>query len=321
MKFKKKQKEKKSEDTVQEEKTEKLQVIKTDRIMKAGRIILWVVIFFLLLRGIGSILAPGSEIKMQQMITDYQAAADMREEVRIGAAAFAEDFARQYYTFSGNQNINYEQKVKRYLAKNMEIKRPVGNQYSSSVASAVSQNIIYHNMREYDVDVHLKVVYTPINGADGMETEEKNIYIRVPVSSDGKGKYAVTSFPVYIPETRAGNIAAVDTYKGVQVDTKKVQEIKETLNSFLSVYFGGTANELSYYLTADSSLKDTASGVVEYQKLDYATVSQDGESQAYLVDAKFTVSDNGQIIQQRVFFRMEYMKNHYYIESMNTRPI
>ncbi len=60
MKLKRKEK-KKPVITETEQKEEKVSVIKTDSVMKIGRILLWAVILFLLLKGIAGILAPNSE--------------------------------------------------------------------------------------------------------------------------------------------------------------------------------------------------------------------------------------------------------------------
>lgn len=320
MNFKKKEKNKKEQiEEVKPQGEKKVSRIKTDGLMKTGRVILWVVIIFLVFRGIVSIISPSSELRMEQIVTDYRADAELRETVQLGAAAFAEDFAREYYTFSGKYNSDYVQRVKQYLAKNTEIKSPVTGQYSTFVNFASAQKVNYQNSKDYDVDVHLQVTYTPIN--EGQEILQKEVYIRVPVSSNGKGRYAVTSLPAYIPQIEAAQIVGVDTYKGLKVESSEEKKIKETLNSFFSVYYGGTSNEISYYLTPDSNISESAQGMVEYQKLNYATVYRDEVNADYLVEAELTVVDNGQGMQQRLFIRMQYAKKHYYIKSINTRPI
>ncbi len=318
MKLKRKEK-KKPVITETEQKEEKVSVIKTDSVMKIGRILLWAVILFLLLKGIAGILAPNSEEVLEKKIIDYRAEAELRENIQVKATAFAENFAYEYYTFSGKYNSDYEQRLKRYLAKNLEIRSPSSGPYSTSVSFATAENIHYKTEKDFDVDVHLQVEYTPLE--EGLVKQQKDIYIRVPLQADKKEEYAVTSLPVYIPKTEAAKLTAVDTYKGLQVETSEVNKIKETLNSFLTVYYSGTTNEITYYLTADSDITAAASGMVEYQRLDYATVCQEEGTREYLVDAKYTVTDNGQVMQQRVFIRLQYAKKHYYIKSINTRPV
>lgn len=298
---------------------EKVSVIKTDKIMKIGRIILWAVILFLLVRGIASILSPGDEVRLEQIVTNYQADAKLRESVQVEAATFAEDFAYEYYTFSGKFNSDYEKRVKRYLAKNLDIKSPAAGIYKTNVIIASAKQINYESDVDFDVDVHLQVTYIPIS--DGVEPSQKDIYVRVPITTDKKGNYAVTSLPIYIPQVKPANIRAADTYKGVQVETKEIQKIKETLNSFFTAYYSGTSTEISYYLTPDSEIKDVVAGMVTFQKLDYATVSKDEETNEYLVDTTLTVLDNKQPIKQRVFLRVVYSKKQYYIKLINTRPI
>ncbi len=321
MKIRKREKHKKEPEVVLEHKREdeKMSVIKTDRIMKIGRIILWAVILFLLVRGIASILAPKDVVKLEQIVTEYRADSTQREAVQIGAAAFAEDFAYEYYTFSGKFNSDYEQRVKRYLAKNLDIKSPVAGIYQTSVILSSAKEITYESEVDFDVDLHLQVVYMPL--IEGGEKSQKDIYIRVPITTDKKGNYAVTSLPIYIPQVKAAKISSVDTYKGVQVENKEVKKIKETLESFFTAYYDGTSNEISYYLTPDSNIKEVAAGMVNFEKLDYATVSKDEVTNEYLVDTTLTVLDNNQPMKQRLFLRAVYSKKHYYIKSINTRPI
>ena len=320
MKFKKKEKEKRPKAEISKgEIKEETSQIKTDMSMKVGRVILWLVILFLLLRGIVSILAPSSEVRLEKIVDRYSTDAKLRETVQVGAAAFAEDFAYEYYTFSGEFNSDYGQRLKRYLARSLEIKSPESGKYQMNVELSKTFAIYYRSQTDFDVDVHLQVIYNPL--AEGLEKEQKDIYIRVPISVDKKGNYAVTSLPEYIPQVKSASITPVDTYKGKQIDSDEIQRIKETLGSFFTAYYSGTANEISYYLTPDSNVRGTAAGMVKFSKIDYATVYKDEQSSDYLVDTELTVLDNNQEMKQRLFLRLQYTKGHYYVKSISTRPI
>ncbi|MFV0518269.1 MAG: hypothetical protein ACK5MV_12810, partial [Aminipila sp.] len=160
--FKKKEQKKIPESIELEQDDEKVKEVKTDTFMKVGRIILWLVILFLLFKGVVSVLAPSSDIKIEQMITDYRADAELRERMQVQAAAFAEDFAYEYYTFSGKYNSDYEQRVRRYTAKNLDIKSPTGAQHSTKVILSSAEHITYQNNKDLDVDIHLQVEYLPL---------------------------------------------------------------------------------------------------------------------------------------------------------------
>lgn len=323
MKLKKEKKEKKKKQKAIPNDSElndvKVNTVKTDTLMKVGRIVLWAVILFLLLRGVISLLQPRSDVIVQEMISAYQEDAERRERVQIGAAAFAESFANEYYTCLGSYDKDYAKRLKPYLAKNNDIKAPLGSAYATTVRSSKAQKIIYIDELNYDVDVHLKVDYKPI--AEGTDAKTKEVYIRVPVSADDKGNYAVTSMPMYVPVETAANISNVSTYSGTSVESAEKQSIKETLSSFFPVYFGGSANEISYYVTADSNIKKTAAGMVEFKNINSVVVVRDSETGDFLVDAELTVSDDGTDMKQRIFLRMIYEKKHYYVKEINTRPI
>lgn len=269
--------------------------IKTDRLMKVGRIVLWAVILFLLLRGIGSIVSPGSEARLEGIVADYQEVADLRERVQMEAAAFAEGFAREYYTFTGKMNSDYEQRLSRYIAKNVEVKAPAAGKVSAQLRQVSATGIHYISKSEFDVDVHAVVEYMPL-------TEEsqgviKDLYLRVPVAADKKGQYAVVSLPTYISAEKIGSVEPVLSYTGEQVQSKQIQKIRDTLNSFFAAYYGGSDTEVSYYLASGSDVKAGIGGAVEYQKIDYISVYKDGGSGEYLVDVTITVADEQQPMQ------------------------
>ncbi|MFV0518277.1 MAG: hypothetical protein ACK5MV_12850, partial [Aminipila sp.] len=96
------------------------------------------------------------------MITDYRADSELREKMQVQAAAFAEDFAYEYYTLSGKYNRDYEQRVRRYTAKNLDIKSPIGAQHSTKVILSSAEHITYQNNKDLDVDIHLQVEYLPL---------------------------------------------------------------------------------------------------------------------------------------------------------------
>ncbi|WP_324825087.1 conjugal transfer protein [Sinanaerobacter sp. ZZT-01] len=313
----KKDKSKKSEKI--KESLEAVERIRSDRLMKIGRILLWVVILFLLVKGVIGILSPSSESRLQNIVTDYQQKAELRETNQIRAASFAESFAYEYYTFSGKMNSDYEKRVSSYLAKNLEYKAPVAGEVAATVKQATATQIRYLSDTQMDIDVHLVVDYTPLK--EGASATQKNIYLRVPVTMNKQGGYAVTSLPSYVPQIRAANIDPVDSYDGEQVATKQVQSIKDTLNSFFTSYYEGSKTELSYYLSSGSNVTAGIEGTVQYKKIDYITAYQDPQSKEYLVDATITLSDEMQPMQQRLFLRLQAAKGRYYIKNISTRPL
>lgn len=295
-----------------------VQKIKTDRLMKVGRIALWAVILFLLLRGIASIVSPGSEARIARTVSDYQEDAYLREQVQVEASAFAEGFVQEYYTFTGKMNSDYEQRLGRYFAKNVEVKAPVAGKVSAQLRQVNATRIHYLSKKEFDVDVHAVVEYIPLTEENVNVT--KDLYLRIPVSVDKKGQYAVVSLPTYIPAQKTGNAEPVKSYIGDQVQNEQIQKIKDTLNSFFMAYYGGSDTEVSYYLASGSNIKAGIGGAVDYQKIDYISVYREG-TEDYLVDVTITVADELQPMQQRLFMRLQQVKSRYYIKSITTRAL
>ena len=89
----------------------RLMKIKTTGLQRIGKVVLWALVVFLLLKGVASILDNKSQEELQQTIDAYRTAAEQRETVRAGAAAFAENFVYEYYSFDGRSNQDYTARV------------------------------------------------------------------------------------------------------------------------------------------------------------------------------------------------------------------
>lgn len=301
----------------------KLMKIKTTGLRKIGKVTLWVLVVFLILCGIKTVLSQSSEGKLQSMLSKSQTSAQLREKTKIGATAFAESFIYDYYTFSGQLNSNYSDRVKSYLAKGLEVKNPSAGETAAETISARTINVKFDSkdVTRLDVDILAKIKYTQLMGEKAGTNSESNIYIRVPVATQNGDRFAIESLPMIIPSYDKAAAENAEGYSIAEVDRDTKDEIQVVLESFFKAYYEGTDNEVSYYVSGDSNIKKSLAGLITFNKIDQISVVMDEQNGGYLSDVLLTVTDHGQPLQQRLFLKLEKEKGKYYIQKISTRTI
>lgn len=303
----------------------KIQKIKTTGLRTAGKIILWALVIFLILCGTKSILSASNEDQLKEIIRDYQESTQLREETRTGATAFAESFIYEYYTYTGQLNSDYAERVGAYFASGVDIKNVNATATAAETVSAQTVNISFISDTQMDVDIWAKVKYTSLMGESAGKITEQDVYLRVPVIAEnmklGKGgNYAVGSLPMIIPSYEKAKVENFKGYPGTEIPKESKDEIKIVLESFFKAYYEGTDSEVSYYVTDSSNIKKSLSGMFVFHRIEQMSIVQDKSisTSEYLAEVDLTVLDHGQPIAQRMFLTIEKVKKKYYIKKIAT---
>lgn len=304
--------------------------IKTSGLRTVGKVILWVLVIFLIFRGVVSILDNKSQDELLKTIDDYKSTAELREEVRSGAAAFAENFVYEYYSFDGHANQDYSVRVGKYLAAGLDVPKPTGSGTAAEVLSAKTIKITFTEKNLMDVDVSIKVRYSAasdINLSGGEELSgnaltvlHKDLTIRVPVVWYDRG-YAVDSMPLLIPEAEAADVARAEGYSGTEVSQKEKEEIRQMLESFFRTYYEGTDQELAYYASAESTIKHGLLGAVSFSDIRLISAYYLEVENEYLVNTAIIVNDQGQELSQELYLTLTKEEKKYYIKEISTRIV
>ena len=297
---------------------ERLMQITTTGLRKVGKVLLWVLVCFLLLKGALGILDNKSQDELVKTIDGYKTAAEQRDAARSGAAAFAENFVYEYYSFDGHTNSEYADKLSRYLAKSMDIAKPVGSGTATEVLSAKTVKISFASEDRLDVDVSTKVRYTGDVNSSGGAISDKDLNIRVPVAYKD-GKYAVDAMPIFIPNEDAADIEGAEGYGGTEVSQNEEKEIKQVLESFLKTYYEGSDQEVSYYVSDKSKIDHGLSGAFTFNGVKRISAYYLKGSNEYLVDAAVSVIDGGQEIEQDMYIYLTKGDSKYFINEITTR--
>jgi len=300
------------------ESPKRLMKIKKTGLRKIGKILLWTLVIFLIIKGAASILDNRSQDELEKTIDEYRSAAEQREAARSGAAAFAENFVYEYYSFDGQAGTEYVSRIGKYLAGSVNISKPIGNSAAAEVMSAKATKISFRSETRMDVDVSAKVRYTATENTTGGALPSKDLFIRVPVAYKD-GKYAVDATPIFIPKEDAADVAGAEGYTGTEVSQEEKQELRQMLESFLKTYYEGSDQDVSYYVSKTSTIKHGLDGAVSYSGIKRMSAFYlDGEGK-YLVNAAVSVLDNGQEIEQDMYLYLSKEGEKIYIDEITTR--
>lgn len=300
-------------------------VMKKNTGMKIMRVILWIILAFVFVKGIFSIFQRDKTEVMEQMIQDfkenYSDFTSQNEEV----TAFAQNFVREYLTYEVRGEEEYKERLKQYVAANF---------FRESVldfkASAEAIYVNAYRMEDYsgmqkDVYVQAEVQYVKrVLQQDGQTyTEEysrKPITLKVPVYC-AEGAYVIESVPLVVSDSVYLEQYAPEDYYNTAVSEEEAAAIRLSVENFLRAYCEQDKSVINYYLdsSADKSEFEGLEGRFTYQEISKIRSYQYNGIIICLVEFKIQDKGNDAVMLQKINLTMRETGGKYYIESMDTR--
>lgn len=304
--------------------TQKLKSAWPQRIAK---IILWTLIAFLMIRGVGSILRPDPAVTIKETLAELEKDKNYTYITEKEAEAFAVMFANEYMTYTGN-NDDYQRRLKAF--SNMELSGNYTDRIEAVSGEAFKAEWIGKDL--INVDVRVKVKYTvkeqieqiqnpatltPVSNPDKVIYD--NVYLRVPVEVNNK-KYLVNDLPVFIPAPeKAEHIDKKNESKEITGEQKKA--ITAVIESFLTSYCSGNSVEITYFMADTKAKINGLSKRYAYKKmLDGNKVREIGPNR-YFLSCQYEVTDsvNNQVFRQGMEFIIVSNNDRYLIEKFDTK--
>lgn len=285
----------------------KISKIKSTMPLKIVRIVLWVMIFFIFLRGVIAILNSNDTAKQRQELETYMQQKTMQETAKSTAIGFAENFIRDYLTDTGERDSDYSYRMSRYISDGVNIEAP-GMKCDVTNVNACEVSFLG------DTSAEVTVIATVNYGK-----AEKFFTIKVPVYVKD-GRCAVDALPQIVPPADKAEVNSYSkTYAGTEISDTAKKEIIPILESFFKTYYSGNENELSYYITEEFPYKHGLEGIVEFKKMDNLRVYFDAESGEYTAMAAISIADSEMVLKQNIYLTMLRSDGRYYISNISTR--
>ena len=301
-----------------------VQTIRKAQGMKIARMILWVMLAFVFLRGVVAIFRGGmndSAEELEQYRQENEAARTRIEQL----LPFAEDFARDYLTYSPGGEQDYQQRMNAYATKNLFSGVRVGNATAEAVSATAYRHEAYSETQE-DVWVRLTVRYTIKNRnpetGESVETQEfRETTLKVPVACTDSG-FVVEDFPAFVTDERKAQDYKAESYSGASADRATQDAVKTALEGFFRAYYAENQGVIQYYLTPDADVSDFLglNGRVTFQRVSECRVYIPEGTGTLLAIVSVEVTDaNGLTVPQRFHMELLRQDGQFHVRNMNVR--
>lgn len=293
--------------------------------MKIARIVLWVMLAFIFARGVISVVQDGeneASVDFQQ----YQNAVMQSQTRTAQLLPFAEDFAREYLTYSAGGEQDYIERLSKFAPASLFSSIRLGNASAEALFATAYRHEAYSQAQE-DVWVRLQVRYT--TKERNSETEEivevrqvKETTLKIPIACIGES-FIVEDLPAFVADERKASSYASSGYTAPGADRDTQNAVREALESFFKAYYTEDQSVVKYYLTADAQQEDFLSlgGRVAFERITNCTVYLPSEDENILLAiVALEVEDaNGMLVPQHLHVELLQQDGQYRIRSIDTR--
>jgi hypothetical protein len=202
---------------------------------RLGRVLLWVLVVVLLLRGLVAVVAPREPAAVVPSLRPASPAWPDDE-----ARAFAADFARVYLSYSPRDPEGYVRGLQAFVAP--ELAGSIAPEFAEDAERQAVGAVTVARSAVLD-DRHALVTVAATVTGETVATR----YLAVPVARDGRGGLVVSDLPSFAaPPARASDArVAVEPLAGAER-----AGIEDVLSRFFAAYLAGDARELEYLVPA-----------------------------------------------------------------------
>ncbi len=336
-----KQKEKDEKQKTEKQKTEKQEmgrkaseypqvyVMKKNAMMRFLRVVLWVMLAFVFVRGVVSCLQRDSAQEARQIIHDFRDEFASYKDDSEELMGFSQNFAREYLTYERRREDDYARRIRPYVSDDLYSQAASLTDFQGKATAVYVKAYRKESYSEdqYDVFVLADVAYEPAekNGKEAeTETEgsirNRTVTLKVPVYTEN-GKYVVEGIPMIVNDSMKITGYSAPAFMGTAITDGRSGLIEEAVTSFLSAYYEQDQNVIEYYLTrsADRAKFRGLSGRYGFDKLEQIRCYETENGILCLVDFRVTDAENGSHLLQSVNLSVMADGNRYYIQDMNTK--
>lgn len=310
--------------------------IKSDTIKSAIphrvlRIIFWILIAFLIIKGAVSLLHRTSSDSVENVVQQKILQSEKQAQIRSEAAAFAEEFSEEYMTYKVGDTEGYQKRLSKYLPSYLSSTGlNISGKCDVQAVEATTISSDFYSENQVNVDVRVKVEYLEKTDNSGSQNNNvstqtssqvyNDIFLRVPIIQNG-GKYIVEDMPMVIPSQDVATLN-VKNYSGNTADDENA-DIKVMLQSFLKTYCEGNDTELNYFMSDSKANIKGLKGSFKFKEIDDVKSFYMNDKNTYLVLCSYTVvdSNSSQEFKQDLHINVIKKDGRYYIKNFDTRSI
>ncbi len=304
-------------------------VMKKNTMMKTLRIVLWVILLFVFMRGVVSCLQRDSAREAGQIIQDFREEFAEYKDDSAELMGFAQNFAREYLTYERRREDDYAQRIRPYVSDDVYSRAGELTGFQGKAEAAYVQAYRKENYSEnqYDIYVLADVAYEleEVAERDGEEiinttVRNQTVTLKIPIFAEN-GKYVVEGIPMIVNDSMKMTGYSVPAFSGAAVTDGRVSLVTEAVTSFLTAYYEQDQNVIEYYLTndADRTKFSGLSGRYTFHKMEQVKCFETEGNIICLVEFKVADAENGNYLMQSMNLTVVQNGDRYYIRDLNTK--
>ncbi|EGD46236.1 hypothetical protein Cpap_0848 [Ruminiclostridium papyrosolvens DSM 2782] len=304
---------------------DKVLKLKSTMPQKIGKILLWTLVVFLLLRGIGTLFKQDETVTAQTLINSYVKDSEAKKTVEFQGKAFAESFCLEYLTLNGRDTEGYLKRLVGYIQKDIDMNMNMLTDVRTEAFSADGYKLMWTSDNTFTVDVRARVKYFNVEASSSELVKQnelmkdyqiKDVCLRIPVL-EKDGHFQITGYPAFIPGEDKANVE-IKPYSGKEASEGTKEAILSVMESFFKIYYTGNPGEISYYMLDSTKTLKGLEGRYEFVSLNDITVYQNTENRYYVI-VKLSIKDstNGVTVPQQYKIDLVRKEDKYYIDKMN----
>ncbi len=296
--------------------------------LKVLRILIWMVLAFIFIRGTITLIRPDPVSAMQKKEDNFMTKVSSTNAFENKAFSFAQNFAKDYMTHIPNDEASYKQRILKYMQQDLAESVKFDDNDYTTVLYSQAYDIKKYSDTQYDVFVYLRVQYKTENKSVPQidpnniqyNISENDVYLDVPVAYTNN--FVVEDVPAVVAAPTKGYIES-NSYNGNSASDSVNSDVQTDLNQFFKAYYEQNQTQVDYFLDLDSGQTVNAlNGRYTFDKLDKVTTYSTKSQNVYLAIVEFNVKDvNGNSLPQKFNVKITNKNSKYYINQLNTRSI
>jgi hypothetical protein len=282
--------------------------------LKGARWFLWLMVIWILVRGVASFLVPPREAPAAVVKDDpaaMAAAAATAIAEREAPGAFAALFAREYLTVTpGAESQRSARLAPMILAGRFSpsVSLPTGTDF---VGQTVGGTWPYR-VENVGESTWLVTVAAKVTTQMAQSAAERFIYVAVPVLSGPSG-YVVYDYPTVVPAPVSAGMQAPAAPGDVITDPNG--QIRNLVAGFMKAYAAGSASDVTYFVEPGSAVQGLAGSQV-YVEIAELTVRKNGSD--VWADALVSMQDpiSKIVTRQRYTLQVVERESRWYVKQI-----
>lgn len=310
---------------------EKEYTFKNNHGKKIARVIIWIMLGFFFIRGIIVSLRPDQTREVNEMISEFKESFKSYKDQDAEIMSFAQNFCKEYLTYSINQSEEYQERLKKYVSSNfLRVSDITDSKGNALVTYAQAYRKEEYSQSQVDVYVLVEVEYRiPQVNEDGSSINEeiviKELLLKVPVYINGKS-YIVEDLPLFVADDVKISQYEATEYREYELSSDAIKDaITRSLGSFFKSYYEGKQDEINYYLTKDADSNEFLglSGRMKFDKIESLRCYQKEGDEYITCIVKIKIIDSANDVRMSQQFNLTVKKeaDKYYVKSMGTKTI